>query len=73
MGTIDKVFFHPKRQKAQLESSIHKAKDLCHTRWVQRIHALQTFMILYPSKVACMEGICDEASSALQQLTFLVL
>ena len=26
-------------------------------------HALQTFMILYPSIVACLEGICHEGSS----------
>ena len=75
MGTIDKVFFfyaaHPKRQKAlekaiedtQPESSIRKVKDLCRTRWVQRIHALQSFMILHPSIVACMEDICGEGSS----------
>ena len=74
MGTIDKVFFytaHPKWQKAlekaiddtQPESSIHKVKDLCRTRGVQRIHTLRTFMILYPSIIACLEGICDEGSN----------
>ena len=30
---------------------------------MQRIHALQTFIILYPSIVASLEGICDEGSS----------
>ena len=74
MGTIDKLFFyaaHPKQQKplekaiddTQPESSIHKVKDLCRTRWVQCVRALQTFMILYPSIVACLEGICHEGSS----------
>ena len=45
------ILLHPKRQKAlenaiddtQPESSIHKVKDLCCTRWV---HALQTFIPL---------------------------
>ena len=52
MGVVDKVsvFFpaHPKCQRAldksieenQPESTVSKLKDLCHTRWVQRIDAL---------------------------------
>ena len=55
MGVIDKVwvFFssHPKRQSkleeaiqvTQPEATIKKLKDLCRTRWIQRIDALDRF------------------------------
>ena len=35
-------------------------KDLCRTRWVQRIDAIQVFCSLHQSTVACMESICDD-------------
>ena len=64
------VFFaaHPKRQTAldkviaetQPESSIRKLKDLCRTRWIQRIDALQIFQSLHVSVVSCMDGICSD-------------
>ena len=72
IGVVDKTskFFdaHPKRQKAlekaitstQPESSVLKLKDLCRTRWVQRIDTLSTFQSLLPSIVLCMETICSE-------------
>ena len=72
MGVIERInqFFsaHPKRQRAletaiantQPSSSVHKLKDLCRTRWVQRIDALQVFQSLYQSIVACMESICND-------------
>ena len=75
MGVVNKVwiFFsaHPKRQRkleeaietTQPESKIQKLKDLCRTRWVQRIDALDRFQLLYPSIVQCMESISAEGSS----------
>ena len=69
IGIVNRVsiYFsaHPKRQrkleesieKTQLESNIHKLKDLCRTRWIERIDALNRFQNLYPSIVACMESI----------------
>ena len=75
MGIVDRiyVFFsaHPKRQRkleeaidtTQPESSIHKLKDLCRTRWVQRIDALDQFQTLHPSIVACMEEITTDEST----------
>ena len=72
MGVIDRVhvFFdaHPKRQRAlekaiaetQPESRITKVKDLCRTRWIQRIDALLIFQSLHISIVGCMEEICSE-------------
>ena len=74
MGVINRAyqFFaaHPKRQRALEEAvsstqpaSAHaKLKDLCRTRWVQRIDALQVFQTLNPSTVACMERICDDGT-----------
>ena len=65
MGVVNKVwiFFsaHPKRQRkleeaietTQPESKIKKLKDLCRTRWVQRIDALDRFQLLHPSIVQC--------------------
>ena len=72
MGVVDKVFkflsAHPKRHMAlkraisqtQPESSVHKLKDLCHTRWVQRIDGLEVFCSLYQSTVTCLESICND-------------
>lgn len=69
MGVTDKVYVffdaHPKQQGAldraieeiQPGSRVTKLKDLCRTRWVQRIDALQVFLSLHPSIVACMEDI----------------
>jgi hypothetical protein len=74
MGVVGRVyqFFdaHPKRQRAleeaimttQPDSAVLKVKDLCRTRWVQRIDALQVFTYLHPSTVACMERICDDGA-----------
>ena len=44
-------FAHPKRQRkledsisiTQPSSTVHKLKDLCHTRWIERIDALERF------------------------------
>ena len=72
MGVVDRVYVffaaHPKRQRAldkvisetQPESSITKLKDLCRTRWIQRIDSLQVFQSLHISVVSCMEGTCSE-------------
>ena len=67
------IFFsaHPKRQRkleeaidaTQPESSVRKLKDLCRTRWIERIDALDRFQTLHPSIVACMECIATEGSS----------
>ena len=40
-----------------------KLKDLCRTRWVQRIDALCTFQSLLPSIALCMENIGSEGPS----------
>ena len=61
---------HPKRQKAleqaieetQPSSSKTKLGDLCRTRWVQRLDALEVFETLHPSVVACMERICEDGA-----------
>ena len=70
IGVVDRVstFFsaHPKRQRAlesaitehQPDSAVSRLKDLCRTRWVQRIDALSVFQTLHPSIVACMQTIC---------------
>ena len=42
---------------------MQKLKDLCRTRWVKRIDALDRFQTLHPSIVACMENISVEGSS----------
>ena len=72
MGVIKTVyqFFaaHPKRQttleKAISDthptSKVHKLKDMCRTRWVQRIDAIQVFKSLHQCTVTCMEGICND-------------
>ena len=75
IGIVSRVsiFFsaHPKRQRkledaintTQPESSVRKLKDLCRTRWIERIDALDRFQTLHPSIVACMESISSEGSS----------
>ncbi|XP_011404810.1 PREDICTED: 52 kDa repressor of the inhibitor of the protein kinase-like [Amphimedon queenslandica] len=64
-------FAHPKRQKkleeaiqnTQPDSNVQKLKDLCRTRWVERIDALDRVRKLHPSIVACFETISAEGSS----------
>ena len=74
IGIVNKVslFFaaHPKRQRKLGETieSIHpgsdvkKLKDLCRTRWVERIDALDRFKNLHSSLVSCFEAILAEGS-----------
>ena len=67
------LFFsaHLKRQRkleeavvaTQPESSVHKLKDLCCTRWIEHIDDLDHFLTLHSSIVACMETISLEGSS----------
>ena len=76
MGTMEKVwlFFegHPKRQvkletaiiETAPEASHFKLKNMCRTRWVQRLDALETFTELLPSIVRCFESICEEGSKS---------
>ena len=76
MGVVERVFHffaaHPKRQRAleqaildtQPASTVHKLKDLCRTRWVQWIHAIEVFRSLHQSVVACMESISNDGPSA---------
>ena len=75
IGVVNRVslFFsaHPKRQRkleeaiveTQPQSSVQKLKDLCRTRWIERIDALDRFKKLHPSIVACMETISSEGRS----------
>ena len=75
MGVINRtyVFFdsHPKRQKSLEKaisefapaSKILKLKDLCRTRWVQRIDALNVFRSLLLPVVACFQSIFSEGPS----------
>ena len=76
MGILGRVFVyfaaHPKRQcileksidDTQPASAVHKLKDLCRTRWVQRLDSLNLFQSLYPSIVVCMENICTGGTTA---------
>ena len=76
IGIITRVslFFHahPERQRKLEEavdsitptSSVHKLKDLCRTRWVERIDALQRFKDLFSSVVSCFESISAEGSGS---------
>ena len=76
MGVVERVFHfyaaHPKRQMAleqaildtQPASTVHKLKDLCRTRWVQRIDAIEVFRSLHQSVVACMESISNDDPSS---------
>ena len=75
IGVVNRIsiFFsaHPKRQRkleeaidsTQPQSSIHKLKDLCRTRWIERIDALDRFKTLYPSIAACFESISSDGSA----------
>ena len=75
MGVIEKVFLfysaHPKRKRAleysirsvQPDVTIHKFKDMCRTRWVQRIDAFESFFTLHLSIVKCMEDISTQSSA----------
>ena len=72
MNRLSTFFFaHPMRQKkleeaiqnTQPESSVQKLNDLCRTRWIERIDALDRVTILLPSIVACFESISSEGSS----------
>ena len=66
------VFFfaHPKRQKkleeaihnTQPESNVLKLKDLCRTRWIEHIDALDRVKRLHSSIVACFESISAEGA-----------
>jgi hypothetical protein len=69
VGRIYQFFdSHPKRQQA-LEKSIAvkypssnvlKLKDLCRTRWIQRLNALTTFSELYDAILDCLDTIYHE-------------
>ena len=72
IGILNRVsiFFsaHPKRQK-KLEEAIHNTqpeskvvnlKDLCRTRWLERIDAVDRMKRLHSSIVACFETISAE-------------
>lgn len=77
LGIVNRVsiFFaaHPKRQRKLEESidntpmstmlAVKKLKDLCRTRWVERIDALDRFRKLLPCIVRCFEAISDEGPS----------
>ena len=64
------IFAPPKRQKkleealqnTQPESNMLKLKDLCRTRWIERIDALDRIKKLYFFIVACFENISAEGS-----------
>ena len=72
MNVVGRVYHffaaHPKRQRAfedsisktQPSSTVHKLKDLCRTRWVQRTDALSVFCSLYQATVTCMESVCND-------------
>ena len=74
MGVVGRVYqffaVYPKRQEAleksisdcQPSSSVHKLKDMCRTRWIQRIDTIEIFCKLYQSIVECMENICNAHS-----------
>ena len=66
---------HPKRQKKldeaidsiQPTSSVSKLKDLCRTRWIERIDALDRFHTLHESIVECFQIICSEGRAEWSQ------
>ena len=74
MGVVGRVyqFFtaHPKRQRAfekaitdhQPASTSQKLKDMCRTRWIQRIDAVDVFKCLFLSIVDCFENICNDGA-----------
>lgn len=53
--------------ETQPESHVHKLKDLCCTRWIKRIDALDRFQKLHTSIAACMESILAEGRSGWSQ------
>ena len=63
-------FAHPKHQKelkktiqnTQPESNVLKLKDLCRTRWIELINALDRIKKLYSSIVVCFVNISAEGS-----------
>ncbi len=77
IGILNRVslFFqfhaYPKRQQKLEEavesttpsSSVRKLKDLCRTRWIERIDALQRFKTLFSAIVSCFESISSEGSA----------
>ena len=72
MDIVDRtaVFFyaHPKRQTAleaaidrtDPSSSSRKIKDLCRTRWVQRLDAFESFLKPQVALVSCLQQILDD-------------
>ena len=42
-----------------MDTNKRKLKDMCKTRWVERIEALETFILLYPAIVTCFQNICN--------------
>ena len=50
----------PTITETQPSSTVHKLKDLCRTRWVQRLDAFSVFSSLYESTVSCLENICQD-------------
>ncbi len=74
IGVVNRVsvffFAHPKRQNkleeaiqnTQPESKVVKLKNLCRTRWIERINALDRIKNLHSSIVACFESISSEGS-----------
>ena len=72
MGVVGRVYHffaaHPKHQRAlekaisdcQPSSTAHKLKDMCRTRWVQQIDAIEIFTSLHQSIVGCMGSICND-------------
>ena len=47
----------------EVNTNKRKVKDLCRTRWVQRVEALETFLLLYPAIVTCLENISSAGSN----------
>ena len=49
-------------QNTQSESNVLKLKDLCRTRWIERIDALDFIKKLYSFIVACFDNISADGS-----------
>ena len=49
-------------QNTQPESNVFKPKDLCRTRWIERIDTLDRIKKFYSSIVACFENISAKGS-----------
>ena len=81
MGVVGRVyqFFaaHPKCQRAfenaiserHPSSSSVKLKDMCRTRWIQRIDAIEIFKRLFLSIVDCLENISNDGPRLADSLT----